>query len=157
MIAVVGASGSGKSTSLRHLDPTETFIINVAGKPLPIRGANRMYTQLTQDPETKKFSGNMIKSKDVQYIGKILNLINKGMPHIKTVIIEDAQYIMSFEMMERSAEKGYDKFSQIAKNFYDVLQGAMSMRDDLNVCFMTHSENIGTDLNPNFKMKTLGN
>ena len=109
MIAVVGSSGSGKSTSLRNLDPTETFIINVAGKPLPFRGSNRMYTQLIQDPETKKFSGNTIKSKDVSYIGKILNLINKGMPHIKTVIIEDAQYIMSFEMMERSAEKGYDE------------------------------------------------
>lgn len=38
LIAIVGASGTGKSSSIRTLNPSETFIINVASKPLPFKG-----------------------------------------------------------------------------------------------------------------------
>lgn len=154
MIAVVGESGSGKSTSLRNLNPKQTFIINVAGKPLPIRGYKKNYTPLRKEGE--KYVGNLYTSSNVDQINKILTLINRTMPHITNVIIEDAQYIMGFEMMDRAEEKGYDKFSQIAANFYSVLKASMNMRDDLNVCLLTHSENIGNDINPKWKIKTLG-
>lgn len=156
LIAVVGNSGSGKSTSLRNLDPTTTFIINVAGKPLPIRNYKTNYKSLIQDPETKKFIGNLYNTSDINKIAQILKIIDKTRPDIKIVILEDMQYLMAFEMMDRATEKGYDKFTQIASNFYSVLKGAMSMRDDLKVCVLAHSENIGDGLNPNYKIKTIG-
>ena len=155
MIAVVGESGSGKSTSLRNLNPKETFIINVAGKPLPLKGYRKNYTPLSKNKEGK-WIGNLYSSSNVEQINKILHLVNRGMPHIKVVIIEDAQYIMGFEMMDRAEEKGYDKFSQIASNFYSVLKSGMGMRENLSVCVLTHSENIGNDMNPKWKIKTLG-
>lgn len=156
LIGIVGNSGSGKSTSLRNLDPTTTFIINVAGKPLPIKGFKKNYKPIVLNPETKKYDGNLYNTSDVTKIGQILKVIERTRPEIKTVIIEDAQYIMAFEAMDRAAEKGYEKFTQMAGNFYSVLKEAMSMRDDLKVCVLTHSENIGDGLNPIYKIKTIG-
>lgn len=156
LIAVVGASGSGKSTSLRNLDPKTTFIINVAGKALPFKGFKKNYTLLKQNPETKKFSGNLYNTSDVIKIAQVLKVIDKTRPEIKTVILEDAQYLMSFEAMDRANEKSYDKFTQIASNFYSVLKEAMNMREDLKVCVLTHSENTGDGINPNYKIKTVG-
>ena len=106
LIAVVGDSGSGKSTSLRNLDPQTTFIINVAGKPLPIRGYKKNYKALVQDANSKKWVGNLYKTSDVAKISTVLKVINFQRPEIKVVIIEDAQYIMAFEAMERASEKG---------------------------------------------------
>lgn len=156
LIGVVGNSGSGKSTSLRNLDPTSTFIINVAGKPLPIKGYKKNYKILIQNPETKKFTGNLYNTADVQKISQVLKIIDKTRPEIKVVVIEDAQYIMAFEAMERASEKGYEKFTQMASNFYSVLQAAVNMRDDLKVVVIAHAENIGDGLNPSYKMKTIG-
>ena len=95
LIGVVGNAGSGKSTSMRNLDPKTTFIINVAGKPLPFKGWKKNYVPLTQDPTTKAFSGNLYNTSDVKMILQILKMINKQRPEIKVVVIEDAQYIMA--------------------------------------------------------------
>lgn len=156
LIAIVGNSGSGKSTSLRNLDPATTFIINVAGKPLPIKNYKSNYKSLVQNTETKKFEGNLYNTSDVAKISQILKIIDKTRPEIKVVVIEDVQYIMAFEAMERATEKGYEKFTQMASNFYSVLKGAMNMREDLKVCVIAHSENVGDGLNPSYKIKTLG-
>ena len=155
LCAIVGNSGTGKSTSIRTLNPTETFIINVAKKPLPFKRAKKNYTPLRREED--KWVGNLYNTSDVDKIGSVLRLINEARPEIKVVVIEDAQYIMAFEAMDRSAEKGYEKFTQIASNFYSVLKNAMNLRDDLKVFVLTHAENIGDALNPSYKIKTIGN
>lgn len=156
LIAIVGNSGSGKSTSLRNLDPTTTFIINVAGKPLPIKNYKSNYKSLVQDPETKKFIGNLYNTSDITKIAQILKIIDKTRPEIKIVVLEDVQYLMAFELMDRATEKGYDKFTQLAANFYSVIKSAMNMREDIKICMITHSDNTGDGLNPNYKIKTIG-
>lgn len=95
MIAVVGPSGSGKSTSLRNLDPKQTFIINVAGKSLPFKGFKKNYTALIQDPTSKAWTGNLYNTSNIDKIKQVLTMIAKTMPHIKQVILEDAQYLMA--------------------------------------------------------------
>ena len=59
--------------------------------------------------------------------------------------------------MARVDEKGYGKFTDMAKHAYEALKAAMSMRDDLTVCVLTHSENTGDNINPYYKIKTQGN
>ena len=66
------------------------------------------------------------------------------------------QYLQAFESMQRVDEKGYNKFTDIAKHAYEALKTAMGMRDDLVVCILTHSENTGDNLNPYWKIKTIG-
>ena len=86
--AVVGESGSGKSTSIRNLDPEKTFIINVAKKPLPFRGHRKKYTPLVQGAD-KKFTGNLYNTSSTDTILKVFKIIDKALPHIKYVIIDD--------------------------------------------------------------------
>lgn len=154
--AIVGESGSGKSTSIRNLDPKETFIINVARKALPFKGYKKNYIPITLNQEEKRYVGNLYNTSSVDQISKILKIIDKAMPHIKYVLIDDSQYLMSFEAMDRAQEKSYEKFTQIAQHFYSILKDAMDMRDDLKVFILTHSENTGDALNPSLKIKTVG-
>lgn len=147
---------SGKSTSLRNLDAKSTFIINVAGKNLPIKNYKQTYKLLQQDKTTGEFIGNLLNSSNVDQISKVIKVISSKMQHIKTLVIDDAQYLMAFEALDRAQEKSYDKFSQMAQHFYSVLKEAMNARADLKVFVLMHSENIGDTLNPYFKIKTLG-
>lgn len=154
LCAIVGESGSGKSTSIRTLDPKSTFIINVASKPLPFKGAKKNYTPLKKEGE--QWVGNLYNTADPKKILQVLNVVDKLRPDIKVIILEDCQYIMAFEAMDRSTEKGYEKFSQMAANFYSVLKKAIDLRDDLKIFVLTHSENVGDVLNPKNKIKTVG-
>lgn len=154
LIAIVGESGSGKTTSIRNLDPKHTFIVSTTGKRPGIKGANKKYQNFAI--ADGKISGNFYSSSSVEQIGKVLQVIDKKMPEINTVVIDDFQYIMGFEAMDRAKEKSYDKFTDMAQHAYQVLKTAMNMRDDLNIVVSTHSENIGDRINPYFKMKTLG-
>lgn len=85
LIAIVGTSGSGKSTSIRTLNPAETFIINVASKPLPFKGWRSKYALWNKSNP----NGNFINTSDVPTIASILNYINTKRPEIKNVIIDD--------------------------------------------------------------------
>lgn len=154
MIALVGESGSGKSTSIRNLDPKETFIISTTGKRPGIKGAVKKYPTFTKTDNG--YTGNFVTTSNVDKIATILKYINSKRPDIKTVIIDDYQYIMGFEAMDKADQKGYEKFTQMAQHAYQVLKEAMNMRDDLYVVVSTHSENTGDRINPFFKIKTLG-
>ena len=112
---------SGKSTSLRNLDPSKTFIINIAGKNLPIKGYKKMYTPVTQHKDGT-FSGNLYNSSNVDQINKMIKSVSVKMPHITSIILDDTQYLMAFEAMDRASEKSYDKFVQMAQHFYSVLK-----------------------------------
>ena len=85
LCAIVGESGSGKSTSLRNLNPSETFIINVANKPLPIKGYKQKYISLKQNGSS--FEGNLYNTSNSEKIIQILKVINIKMQQFKQVII----------------------------------------------------------------------
>ena len=154
LIAVVGESGSGKTTSLRNLDPKEVFIISTTGKRPGVRGAINKYPSFTVKEGV--IQGNFYVTSNIDQIDKMLQVIDKKMPQIKVLVIDDYQYLQGFEAMNRVDEKGYGKFTDIAKHAYQVMSYGMKMRDDLTFVVMTHSENTGDVLNPRFKMKTLG-
>lgn len=154
MIAIVGESGSGKSTSIRNLNPAETFIISTTGKRPGIKGALKKYPNFTKTDSG--YTGNFVTTANVDKIATILKYINTKRPDIKTIIMDDYQYIMGFEAMDKADQKGYEKFTQMAQHAYQVLKEAMNMRDDLYVVVSTHSENTGDRINPFFKIKTLG-
>lgn len=151
-LLVIGASGSGKSRSMKSLDPTSTFIINVIGKDLPFQGWKKNYPEF----DIAKGTGNVYKCKKAESIVRCLSFINTNMKHIKTVVIDDAQYIMSYEYMDKSEEKGYEKWTVLAKNMFNVLTAADSLRDDLTVVFLSHSIDDEVNGYKMTKMKTIG-
>ena len=153
-IAIVGESGTGKSTSLRNLNPEETFIISTTGKPLPFRGWKRKYAPIKISAEG--ISGNYYTSSKWDQILKILQIVDKKMPHIKQVIVDDFQYVLSYEFVDRATETGYQKFSELAQHAMEILRYSEKMRDDCKMIFLTHSENVGDAMNPKYVIKTVG-
>jgi adenosyl cobinamide kinase/adenosyl cobinamide phosphate guanylyltransferase len=143
-ILVIGESGSGKSTSVRNLVSAETYIVNVQGKPLPWKGSKEQYNSEAR---------NMNHCDNAQKIGEILKSISERAPHISTVVIDDFQYIMVNEMMRRSKETGYTKFTEIARGIWDLINLIPNLRHGLKVVFLSHIEttSLGKE-----KVKTVG-
>lgn len=158
---VVGESGSGKSTSLHKLDSKETVLINVLGKELPFKGSAKLYNRenknlidLTSE-HLKDVTGN--SAKRYAYVNAVLSDVSNNRPEIKNVIIDDVGYLVNFELFEKAKVTGYSKFSEMALNMVDLLRTSRSLREDLNIVFMYHSETIVTDgLTPTKEIKLPG-
>jgi hypothetical protein len=147
-VLVIADSGTGKSTAIRNLNPDETFIINIANKPLPFKGWKKNYTLISKENP----KGNLASASSAAGIIKAINHVDQKMPGIKTLVVDDWQYMSSFEYFDRANEKGYDKFTQIAANLAQVAKLPKDLREDLTVIFLTHSED-STDINGNRKVK----
>lgn len=154
LIAIMGASGTGKSTSigkieelgLKGLNPKETVIINVSKKPLPFRNASE-YKQGIKE------GGNLANVDSCLQVKQVIEFINTSKPDVKTVVVDDAGYLMGFDVMRRSKEKGYDKWTDLATEMFSVLDAARLSREDLNFIFIFHTEKGDDGL---MKIKTAG-
>lgn len=132
-VFVLGKSGTGKSTSLRNFKSNEILHINVMSKPLPFKG---------RFAET--YNGD-----NYAEIAKAINATK-----CKSIVIDDAQYLMANEFMRRSSELGYQKFTDIANNFWTLINSITNdLPFDVIVYFLMHTD---TDENGNEKAKTIG-
>ncbi len=139
---ILGESGTGKSTSLRNLDPSKTLLIQSIRKPLPFRAAGwKMRASLKDD-------GNVIQTDDAALIEKLI----RQSPH-EIVVVDDFQYVMANEYMRRTDEKGYEKFTDIGKHAWNVLTAATAVADHRRVYILAHTE---TDALGKTKIKTIG-
>jgi hypothetical protein len=148
LVGIVGATGTGKSTSIKHLNPDETYIINVAKKELPFKGSEKLY-----NTEKKNYK----EVDDANEITRLLRTISEKAPHIKNIVIEDSNYIMGFNMVAKATETGFTKFSVMAKDMVDLFRTARMLRDDITVFYLTHPETIedGGEI-IGYKIKTAG-
>lgn len=150
---IIAESGSGKSTSIETLDPKSTFIINCSDKALPFRGWKSAYTKFN----SKENTGNMVSTSDPKIILQVMDIVNTKLPDIKTLVIDDWQFVAAFEYMNRAQEPGYQKFTDIGKNIYLIGSKFRDMRDDLTIFYLTHPErNENIDGDSRIKAKTVG-
>lgn len=131
VIAVCGESGSGKTTSLRNMDPKSTYIIDADRKGLSWKGWKSQYN---------KDAKNYIQTSKVDTINGILKNINEKAQHIKVIIIDTLNTIMVDDEMERMKEKGYDKWQDMAQSVWQLVSDAHLLRDDLTIAFMAHTQ-----------------
>lgn len=131
VIGIMGDSGSGKTTSLRNLDPSSTYIIDTDGKGLSWRGWKRDYNE-----ENK----NYCRTDDQNRVMAYLASINSGAPHIKVVVVDTLNGIMVADEGRRRAEKGFDKWSDLAWAVWDIVNYALIMRDDITVILTAHAQ-----------------
>lgn len=129
---VLGDSGAGKSTSLRNFDIAEVGIFNVASKPLPFR--------------------KQLNKIDGASYDKILKVLSA--PKLKAYVIDDSQYLMAFAMFDRAKEVGYNKFTDVALDFRNLIQFIITKTpSDVIVYFLHHTEQTDTG---KIKAKTSG-
>lgn len=147
-ILIIGEPGSGKSTAIKTLDSKSTFIINVLKKEA-FKGWKLLYKKLDADG-----NGNFIVTTDYKRVVNTIKYVSKQRPEIKTLIVDDWQYLLSFEFMARlNDENSYDKFTEIAAHGLATIQESNSVRDDLNVFYLSHSD---IDANGKIRCKTIG-
>lgn len=131
IVMVYGQSGTGKSTSLRNFKPEDVCIVNVSGKPLPFKNKHKTFN--TDD-----------------YVA--IDAAIKKAP-AKSIVIDDATYLMTGEYMRTAKVTGYQKFTDLALNYYTLVKTAAALPDDKIVYFLGHSD---IDNNGNEKFKTIG-
>lgn len=130
-VLILGESGTGKSASLRNFTKDELFLVNVANKTLPFKG---------------KFES--VNGDNYREIKKSIAATNK-----KSIVIDDAQYLMANEFMRRATEKGFDKFTEIAQNYWELIQAVDKLPEDTITYVVSH---LDRDQNGNEKVKTIG-
>lgn len=131
-VLVIGESGAGKSTSMREFGADELSLVNVNGKMLPFRG---------------RFT-NTLRSDNYDAIMKFI----KSAP-TKSIVVDDCQYLLANEFMRRSKESGYQKFTDMATGFWNLVRSVENLPDDVIVYFLGHT---ATDENGVQRFKTVG-
>ena len=131
LVMIYGQSGTGKSTSLRNFKPEDVCIVNVSGKPLPFKNKHKTFN--TDD-----------------YMA--IDAAIKKAP-AKSIVIDDSTYLMTGEYMRTAKVTGYQKYTDMALNYYTLVKTAAALPSDKIVYFMGHSD---TDANGNEKFKTIG-
>lgn len=131
VICIAGESGSGKTTSMRNLDPKTTLYIDCDKKGLSWKGWRKQYSE-----ENK----NYIKTDYASAVMTALNKADTTWKHIKVIVIDTLNGLMVADEMRRSKEKGYDKWIDLAACVWDLVCHSYELRDDLTVIFTAHTQ-----------------
>lgn len=148
VIAVMGESGSGKTTAMEHLPPEETFYIDADGKGLSWKGWREQY-----NAEKK----NYFRTSDKMKVLACLQKIDLEQKKFRYAVVDTINGIMVDDEFSRMAEKGYDKWVDLAASVYGIIRYALQAREDLTVIFLCHSQTERDDNGYNFThIKTSG-
>lgn len=145
-VFIIGRSGSGKTYSIKNFKAEEVGVISVEKGRLPFK------TDIKTVKIPKDFTVNTSAQLNAAKYAWIEMVISKS--KAKSIIIDDSQYLLVNELFDRSKEKGYDKFTDIAVNFRNLVHFVNDMPDDDKIVyFLHHSE---TDSDGREKAKTIG-
>ncbi len=150
VIGIMGESGSGKTTSLRNLDPKTTFYIDCDKKGLSWKGWRQQYSK-----ENHNYWCTDLKETVMQLLDKIDK--SPDLKHIKVAVIDTLNGIMVGDEVRRMKEKSYDKWVDMAQCIWGLLDHLYELRDDLTVIVICHSQTQKEDDGYTFtRIKTSG-
>lgn len=136
LICIMGESGSGKTTSMRTLDPTTTYYIDCDGKGLAWKGWKDQYS------EEKK---NYFRTRDIPKIEKTISMISEGKPSVKVVVVDTLNTCMADKEVKGMKENGFGKWIDLTQFVWNLVETAGRLRDDLTIIFVMHSETVRDD------------
>lgn len=145
-ILICGKTATGKTTSIRTLDPKETVILRTINRILPFKFEG-IYG---------KEQKNMFSTPTYEDVLKVLAWANKQ-GHVKNIVITDATYIIRQEYFKRAKENGYTKYTDFAMHMQQILKAIQDCRDDIKVFVEYHVESNVTDAGATeYKPSTVG-
>jgi hypothetical protein len=139
---IIGESGTGKTASLRNLDPSKCLLIQPTRKPLPFRASG------WKEIHEKNDGGNIYVTDNP---ATILRVLDKTAAEI--IIIDDFQYLLINAYMARRSEKSFEKFSEFAGIGFDIAKKATQLAPEKRVYILGHTT---TDEYGNTRIKTIG-
>lgn len=131
VICIAGESGSGKTTSMRNLDPGSTYYIDADKKGLSWKGWRKQYNS-----ENK----NYLRCDDANIVRMYIKKLAESCPQIKVVVVDTINGLMVADEMRRSKEKGYDKWIDLAACVWDLVNECYDYREDLTIVFTAHTQ-----------------
>ena len=147
-VLVEGRSGSGKTFALKNFKPDELGVISVEKGRLPFRSELKVI-------RIPKWSGGEQQNYGQVNAAKyawVENMIRKAT--VKSIAIDDSQYLLANELFDRAYEKGYDKYTQMAVNFRNLIHFINDLEDDDKIVYLLHHSE--TDSDGREKCKTIG-
>lgn len=145
-ILICGKTGTGKTTSIRTLDPAETVILRVINRTLPFRFEG------VYGKEQK----NMFSTPAYDTVLKALKWANEQ-ENVKNVVITDATYIIRQEYFKTANQKNYEKYTAFAMHMQQVLKAIQEMREDIKVFMEYHVDTVMSDSGAvEYKPSTVG-
>lgn len=148
-VLVIGRSGSGKTFSLKNFSPDEVGVISVEKGRLPFR--SEIKTIRVPKYENSADINTYAQANAAKY-SWIISTVNKA--KAKSIVIDDSQYLLVNELFDRSAEKGYDKYVQMAANFRNLIHAINDMEDENKIVYFLHHSELDSDGRE--KVKTIG-
>lgn len=148
-VLIMGRSGSGKTFSLKNFGPEEVGVISVEKGRLPFKSDIKTIRVPAFENST---DFNTYAQANAAKYSWILQIINKA--KTKSVVIDDSQYLLVNELFDRAAEKGYDKYVQMAANFRNLIHSINMLDDDGKIVYFLHHSEADTDGRE--KVKTIG-
>lgn len=141
-LLVLGESGSGKTYSMRNLDPSKTFYICPDEKELPFKGGESKYVRVYDGKNTDWTQSNRMETTNFNDVYKMLQAISsKDMfSNYKYVVIDTFTNMLVDDFMSRAKEKNWEKFTDFASNAYSLVELLRKLRNDLTVILFAHSE-----------------
>lgn len=139
---ILGESGTGKTCSLRNLDPKNTLLIQPVRKPLPFRSAG------WKEIKAKGDGNNILVCSNPQ---AIINCMHAS--PFDVIVVDDWQYILASMYMAARNVKGFDKFTEIGGAGFDIAKAASELGENKRVYVLAHTT---SDEFGNTRIKTLG-
>lgn len=149
-VLVIGKSGSGKTYALKNFANKEVGIISVEKGRLPFK--TELKTVKIPDFTNSDAEINSYSQLNAARYSWIESMIQKS--KAPAIVIDDSQYLLVNEMFDRSAEKGYDKFTDIARKFQHLIHFVNESVDDNKIVYFLHHSETGADGRE--KCKTIG-
>ena len=148
-VLIIGRSGQGKTYSLKNFKPSEVGVISVEKGRLPFR--SEIKAVKVPSFGISGDSQNAAQANLAKY-SWIMGVIKKS--KAKSIVIDDSQYLLVNELFDRSYEKGYDKFVQMAANFRNLIHFINELEDEDKIVYFLHHTEIDADGRE--KTKTIG-
>lgn len=140
-ILVEGEPGTGKSTAAENLDPSEVFYICADRKELPFKNWKKNYkTVLKDNGKLDLQQSNYFETDSPATIISLMKAISDSKPETKIIIVDTITNVMVKGYMSRAKEKGYEKFTDLAVDTYNILSCVDDLRDDLTVIIVSHTQ-----------------
>ena len=147
-VLVIGPSGSGKTFSIKNFQPDEVGVISVEKGRLPFKSEIKVAKVQVKDRESVKDYATLNRAR----YAWIMDAIRTA--KCKSIVVDDSQYLLVNELFDRAAEKGYDKYTQMAANFRNLIHFINELPEDDKIVYFLHHTETGPDGRE--KAKTIG-